>query len=128
LEDRRVEMTRKPEEIAHEYVTVWEQAWNNEGAEATVRLYAPDSVLVGYVTAIGRTEIAKLLGGIFAQGWTKIKIKVTNAREINGLILVANEYSALGSGPNEGKTLDAKSTHVLALLDGSWVSVMHTAT
>ena len=123
-----MEMTTSPEEIAKAYVTAWENAWNNEGVEATVKLYAPDSVLVGFVTAIGRTEIANLLGGIFAQGWTKIKIKVTNAREISGLILVANEYSAFGSGSNEGKTLDAKSSHVLALLDGSWVSVMHTAT
>jgi hypothetical protein len=65
------------------------------------------------------------LNGIFAQGWTKIKIKVTNAREVNGVILVANEYTAFGSGANEGKTLDAKSSHVLSLVDGGYVSVLH---
>lgn len=116
------------EQIAQAYVTAWENAWNHEGVEATLDLYAADSVLVGYVTAIGKPEIANLLAGIFAQGWTKIKIKVTNAREINGLVLVANDYRATGSGPNEGKTLDAKSSHVLASVGQSWVSVMHTAT
>lgn len=115
------------EQIAQTYVAAWENAWNNEGVESTLELYAPDSVLVGYVTAIGKPAIAKLLGAIFAQGWTKITIKVTNAREINGLILVASEYCAIGSGPSEGKTLDAKSSHVLAPVGEAWVSVMRTA-
>ncbi|MDQ2842678.1 MAG: hypothetical protein M3Y72_16895 [Acidobacteriota bacterium] len=121
-------MTERPEEIAAAYMSKWENAWNNEGVDAAVKLYAPDSVLIGHVTAIGQPEIAKLLSGIFNQGFTKIKIKVTNAREVSGLILIANEYSAIGSGPNEGKTRDAKSSHVLALIGESWVSVMHTAT
>jgi ketosteroid isomerase-like protein len=123
-----MKVAKSPKEIAQEYITAWEDAWNNEGVEATVKLYALDSVLVGYVTAIGQSEIADLLGGIFAQGWTKIKIKVTNAREVNGVILIANEYSAFGSGPNEGKTLSAKSSHVLVPIADSYVSVLHTAT
>jgi uncharacterized protein (TIGR02246 family) len=114
-------------EIALAYIRAWENAWNTEGVEATLKMYAPDSVLVGYVTAKGQSEIAALLGGIFAQGWTKISIRVVHAREANGLILIANEYTATGSGPNAGKTLDAKSSHVLALAGESWVSVMHTA-
>jgi len=121
-------MVKSSGEIAQDYITAWENAWNNEGVEATMKLYAPDSVLVGYVTAVGKPDIQDLLNGIFAQGWTKIKIKVTNARELNGVILVANEYTAFGSGVNEGKTLDAKSSHVLSLVDGGYVSVLHTAT
>jgi hypothetical protein len=61
-------------------------------------LYATDSVLVGYVTATGRTDILKLVRGIIAQGWTGIKIKVVNARKIGDGVLVAAEYTALGSG------------------------------
>ena len=113
--------------VALAYVKAWENAWNTDGVKATLKLYAPDSLLVGYVTAVGRSEIGTLLGGIFTQGWTKITIRVTHAREANGLILVANEYTATGSGPNAGKTLQAKSSHVLALIEASWLSVMHTA-
>jgi ketosteroid isomerase-like protein len=116
-----------PEEISRDYVLAWENAWNDHGVEATVKLYASDSVLIGYATAVGRTEIASLLGRIFDQGWTKVRIKVTQARLINGLVLVACEYSAFGSGPSEGKTLDAKSSHVLAPDGDSWLSVMHAA-
>ncbi len=68
-------MAISPEEIAHAYIKAWEDAWNNEGVKATVKLYAADSVLAGYVTAIGQPEIAKLLSGIFDQGWTKSKLK-----------------------------------------------------
>jgi len=50
-------------QIANEFIARYEVAWNH-GAEAVAKLYTADSVLVGYVTAIGRPEIYKLLGGI----------------------------------------------------------------
>jgi hypothetical protein len=54
-----------------------------------------------------------LLQGIIAQGWTRIKIKIVNVRKVGDVILVANAYSAIGSGANAGKTLEAASSHVL---------------
>jgi len=112
--------------IANEFIQRYEAAWN-QGAEALATLYTSDSVLVGYVTAIGRSEILKLLQGIIGQGWTRIKMKAVNVRKAGDVILVANEYTAIGSGANAGKTLDATSSHVLVHIDGEWLSALHTA-
>jgi uncharacterized protein (TIGR02246 family) len=114
------------EGIAREFIDRYEAAWA-EGAEAAAWLYTADSVLVGYMTAIGRAEIQKLLNGIIAQGWTRIKMRAVNVRRIGDVILMANEYTAIGSGANAGKTLDATSSHVLVHADGEWRSALHTA-
>jgi uncharacterized protein (TIGR02246 family) len=114
------------ERIAGEFIERYEAAWAL-GAEATATLYTADSVLVGYVTAIGRAEILKLLGGIIGQGWTQIKMKAVNVRKVGDVILMANEFTAIGSGANAGKTLDATSSHVLVHADGEWRSTLHTA-
>jgi hypothetical protein len=67
------------------------------------------------------------LNGIIGQGWTRIKIKIVNTRRIGDVILVANEYTAIGSGENSGKTLDAKASHVPVHTDGEWLSALHAA-
>lgn len=121
-------MAQNADQIATTYITNWENAWNTEGPSAAAKLYTPDSVLIGYVTAVGQTEIEKLLTGIFEQSWTKISIKLVNARKIDNVVLIANEYTASGMGPNEGKTLDAKSSHVLTQVGDTCLSAMHTAT
>lgn len=114
------------DQIANEFLRRYEAAWAR-GAEAAAKLYTADSVLVGYVTAIGRAEIVKLLREIIGQGWTQIKIKPVNVRKIGEVILVANEYTAIGSGANAGKTLAATSSHVLVQTGGEWLSTLHTA-
>jgi uncharacterized protein (TIGR02246 family) len=114
------------ERIANEFIRRYEAAWTN-GAEAVAELYATDSVLVGYVTATGRADILELVRGIIAQGWTGIKIKVVNARRVGGVVLVAAEYTALGSGANAGKTLNATSSYALVRSDGAWLASLHTA-
>jgi uncharacterized protein (TIGR02246 family) len=114
------------ERIANDFIRRYEAAWTN-GAEAVAELYATDSVLVGYVTATGRTDILKLVRGIIAQGWTGIKIKAVNARKIGDVVLVAAEYTALGSGPNAEKTLNATSSYVLVRAEGAWLATLHTA-
>jgi uncharacterized protein (TIGR02246 family) len=114
------------ERIAEEFLRRYEAAWA-AGAETVAELYTSDSVLVGYVTAIGRSEILKLVRGIIGQGWTQIKIKAVDVRRIGDVVLVANEYTALGSGINAGKTLDATASHVLVYADGAWRSTLHTA-
>jgi uncharacterized protein (TIGR02246 family) len=119
---------RAPKEIAAAFMSKYEDLWNSNGARAAANLYTPDSLLVGYCIAIGRTEIEKLLGMIFNQGWTKISIKVVEAREFGDVVLVANEYSAEGSGPSTGKTLNGKSSYVLANVGNTWLSAMHAAT
>jgi uncharacterized protein (TIGR02246 family) len=120
-------MKQKPEEIAAAYVSKWQTAWNSHGASAAAELYTPDSVLVGAALGIGRLEIERLLGVLFKQGWTRISIKVRNAREIGGVVLVAAEFSAVGSGPTAGETLNGKSSHVLTQVGDTWLSAMHTA-
>jgi uncharacterized protein (TIGR02246 family) len=77
-------MKQGPQEIAVAYASKWEDAWNSQGASAAAKLYTPDSVLVGAATGIGRPEIERLLGMLYQQGWTKISIKVLNAREVAG--------------------------------------------
>jgi uncharacterized protein (TIGR02246 family) len=114
------------ERIAAEFIGRYEAAWA-QGAEAAAKLYTADSVLVGYITAIGRPEILKLLRRIIAQGWTQIRIKAVNVRQIGDVILLACEYTAIGSGANAGKTLDATSSYVLVFTDGAWLSALHTA-
>jgi uncharacterized protein (TIGR02246 family) len=120
-------MTQGPEEIAAAYANRWESAWNSRGASAAAELYTSDSVLVGAAVGIGRPEIERLLGMLFKQGWTRISIKVVNAREVGGVVLVASEFSAIGSGPTAGKTLNGKSSHVLTQVGDTWLSAMHTA-
>ena len=120
-------MTHDPEEIATAYVSKWQNAWSSQGASAAAELYTPDSVLVGAAIGIGRLEIERLLGLLYKQGWTRIAIKVLNARAVGGLVLVAAEFSAVGSGPTAGKTLTGKSSHVLTQVGDAWLSAMHTA-
>jgi uncharacterized protein (TIGR02246 family) len=112
--------------IALEFIDRYEAAWA-QGAHAAAELYTADSVLVGYMTAIGRAEIEKLLAGIIGQGWTQIEMRPVNVRRIGDVILLACTYTALGSGANAGKTLDATSSHVLVQADGAWRSALHTA-
>jgi len=116
----------RADRIARHFISRYEAEWSN-GAEAVSRLYAPDAVLVGFVTAIGRSQICELLRGIIAQGWTSIRIKIVNVRQIGGVILIANEYAATGSGENAGKTLNASASHVLIESNGEWLSTLHTA-
>ncbi|HET6159782.1 MAG TPA: SgcJ/EcaC family oxidoreductase [Dongiaceae bacterium] len=116
-----------PEQIAADFVTRWARAWSDEGPAAATRLYTSDSMLVGGVTAIGRSQIETALTALFNQGWASIDIKVTHARAVNGMVLVASDFTATGSGPNAGKTLAGRSTHALTQIDGAWLSVMHTA-
>jgi uncharacterized protein (TIGR02246 family) len=120
-------MKQGPEEIATAFAGRWEGAWNSQGAAAAAELYTPDSVLVGAAVGIGRPEIERLLGLLFEQGWTRISIKILNAREVGGVVLVAAEFSAVGSGPTAGKTLNGKSSHVLTQVGDTWLSAMHTA-
>lgn len=68
-----------------------------------------------------------MLRGIIGQGWTSIRIKIVNVRQVGGLILIANEYVATGSGKNAGKTLNASASHVLVESNGEWLSTLHTA-
>jgi uncharacterized protein (TIGR02246 family) len=112
--------------IARDFIARYEAAWA-QGAPAAAQLYTADSVLVGYMTAIGREEIEKLLAGIIGQGWTRIPMRPVNVRRIGDVILLACAYTAIGSGANAGKTLDATSSHVLVHADGAWRSALHTA-
>jgi uncharacterized protein (TIGR02246 family) len=116
----------RADQIAREFLSRYEAEWSN-GAEAVSRLYAPDAVLVGFVTAIGRSQIGEVLRGIIGQGWTSIRIKIVNVRQTGGLILIANDYTAIGSGQNAGKTLNASASHVLVESNGQWLSTLHTA-
>ncbi len=120
-------MADRADQIANEFISRYETAWNQHGAEAVSKLYTPDSVLVGYVVAIGKPEILKLLRRIIGEGWTGIKLKTVNARKVGDVILVANEYTVIGSGEKAGKTLDTKSSHVLVRRGGEWLSTLHTA-
>jgi uncharacterized protein (TIGR02246 family) len=119
-------MDEASDRIAQEFAARYETAWT-EGAESVSNLYTPDSVLVGYFTAIGRPEILKLLRGIINQGWTRIEITIVNVRKVGDLVLMANEYTAIGTSANAGKTLSAAASHVLAYTDGKWLSALHTA-
>lgn len=119
-------MDDRADQIAREFLRRYEAEWSN-GAEAVSRLYAPDGVLVGFVTAIGRSQICEVLRGIIGQGWASIRIKIVNVRQVGGLILIANEYAAIGSGQNAGKTLNASASQVLIESDGEWLSTLHTA-
>lgn len=119
-------MDDSADQIARNFVSRYETEWNR-GAEAVSRLYTSDAVLVGFVTAIGRPQICELLRGIIGQGWTSIRIKIVNVRQVSGVILIANEYAAIGSGENAGKTLNAASSHVLVESNGEWLSTLHTA-
>jgi uncharacterized protein (TIGR02246 family) len=120
-------MEQSPQDIATAFVHKWESAWNSLGAAATAELYTDDSILVGAAVGIGRSEIARILDMLFKQGWTRISIKVLIARQVGGVVLVASEFSAIGSGANAGKSLNGKSSHVLTQVGGTWLSAMHTA-
>ena len=119
-------MEDSADQIARDFVSRYEAQWSR-GAEAVSLLYASDAVLVGFVTAIGRSRICELLHGIIGQGWTSIRIKIVNVRRVGGVILIASEYAALGSGENAGKTLNAASSYVLVESQGEWLSTLHTA-
>lgn len=112
--------------IADDFNRAYEQAWH-AGIDKVTELYAEDSILVGYATVKGKPGIAGLLGQIIGQGWTGIQIKTTHAQSIGDIVLVANEYTAIGSGEKAGQSLNARSSHVLAKSGDKWVTAMHTA-
>jgi uncharacterized protein (TIGR02246 family) len=114
-------------EVASAYARAWEDAWNSQGATAVAKLYTPDSVLIGAAIAAGPAEIERALNRLIQQGWTRINIKVVNARGVGGVVLVASEFSAFGSGPSAGKSLNGRSSHVLTRVDHTWLSAMHCA-
>jgi uncharacterized protein (TIGR02246 family) len=116
------------ETIASAFNRRWETAWNEDGARDVAGLYAEDAILAGYKVAVGRPAIADLLGAIFAQGWTRIAIRLVHAHRRGNVVFVVNDYTASGTGAKSGETLDAKSSHVLIEVDGAWLSAMHTAT
>jgi uncharacterized protein (TIGR02246 family) len=120
-------MRQSPDAVASAYMRRWEEAWNAQGAAAVAKLYTPDSVLIGAAIGVGRSEIARLLDQLIQHGWTKISIKVVNAREVGGVVLVASEFLASGSGANAGKTLNGRSSHVLTHVEDAWLSAMHSA-
>jgi uncharacterized protein (TIGR02246 family) len=120
-------MEHRATDIAADFVQRWEGAWNRHGAAAAAQLYTPDSVLVGAAIGIGQPQIARLLAGLFAQGWTAIRIRLVNARTVGDVVLVAAEFTATGSGAVAGKTLNGKSSHVLTRVGDTWLSAMHTA-
>ena len=117
-------MTESSDQIAAAYVAHWEKLWNEQGSVSA--LYTDDSVLVGFRTAVGRADITALLQSIIDQGWTRISITVVNARSVAGVVLVACDYSAIGSGRNAGQTRQGKSSHVLTHVGDAWLSAMHT--
>jgi ketosteroid isomerase-like protein len=119
-------VSENPDQIATGYIDRWQKLWNEQRAVSA--LYTDDSVLVGFRTAVGKADIAALLQSIREQGWTGIAIKVVNARAVAGVVVVACEYTAIGSGRNAGQTRDGKSSHVLALIGDTWLSAMHTTT
>ena len=114
-------------DIAARFVAAWQDAWNGNGPAAMARLYTPDSMLVGAALGTGRDEVERLLGLIHGQGWTRIAIQLIEARAVDGVVLCVSAFTATGSGPTEGKTLDGKSTHVLVRIGDDWLSAMHTA-
>jgi ketosteroid isomerase-like protein len=114
-------------EVASVFARSWEDAWNSRGAAAVAKLYTPDSVLIGAAIAVGPAEIERSLDRLIRLGWTRIGIKVVNARAVGGVVLVASEFSAVGSGANAGKLLNGRSGHVLTLVDDTWLSAMHSA-
>ncbi|HKN00743.1 MAG TPA: DUF4440 domain-containing protein [Candidatus Binataceae bacterium] len=121
------ETKASPEHIAAEFIGAWERAWNYHGPAATAQLYTEDSVLVGGAIAIGRPAIERSLGRLFAAGWTRIAIKLVNARAVDGVMLAACEFTATGSGATAGKALNGRSSHVLVCIGGTWLSAMHSA-
>jgi ketosteroid isomerase-like protein len=123
---RETRLSDRADQIARHFIGRYEVEWSN-GAEAVSRLYASDAVLVGLVAAIGRSQICELLRGIIGQGWTSIRIKIVNVRQVGGVILMANEYAAIGSGENADKSLNATASHVLVESNGEWLSTLHTA-
>ncbi|MBV8568234.1 MAG: nuclear transport factor 2 family protein [Methylobacteriaceae bacterium] len=120
-------MKEGADEIAAAFIGRWESAWNSGGAAATAQLYAPDALLVGQAIGVGRGDLERLLGLLHQQGWTRIAIKILHVRETGEVVLVACQFTAFGSGPNAGKSLQGKSTHVLTRIGESWMSAMHTA-
>lgn len=116
-----------PMAIATAFVRDWETAWNAGGPAAAVRLYTADAVLVGAAMGAGQHEIERLMGLLYKAGWTSIAIKVVNARAVGGVVLVACEFTAQGSGDKERMELQGKSSHVLTQVDGTWLSAMHSA-
>jgi uncharacterized protein (TIGR02246 family) len=113
--------------VAGDFVRAWETAWNEQGADGVARFYDQDAVLVGQAAVRGRARIAELFKAIIAQGWTGVRIRPVHVRRIGDIILIVNEYTALGSGDQAGKSMDARSSYVLARVDGEWSIVMHTA-
>ena len=81
---RETPLDDSADQIARDFISRYQAEWSG-GAEAVSLLYASDAVLVGFVTAIGRSQICELLRGIIGQGWTSIRIKIVNVRQVRDL-------------------------------------------
>lgn len=118
-------MSHEAEQIARAFQRRYETVWNASGAEALTALYTADAILVARSVAKGRDEIAAALNVMFQRGWTAISTNIMHVRAVEGAVLIIGEFTAFGSGAIEGETLGGRSTHVLTLVDGTWLSAMH---
>lgn len=118
-------MTERAQQIARAYQRKYEALWNLSGADALAQLYTSDAVFTARKVATGRAEIAAELNAMLQRGWTAISVNILHVREAAGVVLVVSEFTAFGSGAIEGETLSGKSNHVLAEVDGAWLSAMH---
>lgn len=115
-------------QVTQEFIKKYEAAWS-KGSKELIKLYTPDCILVGYQTVQGSPQISELLQGIINQGWTSISIKqVLNKSLDDNNILLACEYTAIGSPALNGQQMTAKSSYVLTQENGEWLIAMHTAT
>ncbi|MCG8389586.1 MAG: hypothetical protein MJA30_28795 [Cytophagales bacterium] len=114
--------------IADAFNNKYEKLWNENKIQELSELYTNKSILVGYETVEGRMKISQLLQTIIDQGWTKIEIQTVKVELLDDVILIANEYQAIGSGENKGEIMKAKSSQVLTKLNNSWLTAMHTTT
>ena len=114
--------------IADEFNSKYERLWNEYKINELSNLYLENAILIGYKTIVGQSFIAELLQNIYDQGWSKIQIKTKEVIIHENIILVANEYQAIGSGQKNGEILEAKSSHTLIQRSGNWITAMHTIT
>jgi ketosteroid isomerase-like protein len=116
------------EAIARAFAQSWQDLWNCGGAEAVSSLYAAESMLVGQTISSDRQTIQRVLQGLWAQGWTRMTIRVVNARALGEHVLAACEFEAGGTGSREGQTLRGHSSHVLVRSGETWLTALHSAT
>jgi uncharacterized protein (TIGR02246 family) len=108
--------------IASDLAQKWMQTFDAQNATGIAAMFATDGVFFPAPTVMlkGRDAIEKALAARFKAGWDRENVSVSEAHSAGNVIWAYGDYTLIGSGQAQGKTVTGKFTEVLVRDGDTW--------